>query len=188
MRVTPLAVASAKFSEEQAIEWARADAAMTHPNSSCLDANAAYVLAIRHMVLNPGDSRGAVRAARGYLSQLKSEVKEWLDEAIEGTLPAAHPQAGYVRIAFTYAFYHLDQRSPLRSALSETLLQGGDTDTNACIVGGLIGAYRGATKMMEQEGLRRMVGPVLMCDPSLGQDRPDVYHAASAGYWLPKIF
>ena len=28
-------------------------------------------------------------------------------------------------------------------ALQDTLLQGGDTDTNACIVGGMIGALHG---------------------------------------------
>ncbi len=187
MRVTPLGVASAKFSAQQAIDWAGADAAMTHPHPSCTQANAAYVLAIRHLVLNPGDSPGAVRTAREYLQAQGSEAGEWLDEALEGNLPEAHPQAGYVRIAFSHAFHHLSQKSSLRVALTQTLLRGGDTDTNACIVGGLVGASGGAARLMESEASRKLIAPVLKCDPSLGQERPEVYHASSAAFWIPKI-
>ena len=31
--------------------------------------------------------------------------------------------------------------------MRQTIMQGGDTDTNACIVGGMIGAYLGASKL-----------------------------------------
>jgi ADP-ribosylglycohydrolase len=185
MRITPLAVASAKWSAEEAIHWARVDAAMTHPHVTCQAVNAAYVLAVRHLVLHPGDSDGAINAAREHLKAEHNEALEWLDEAIEGQLPNAHPQAGYVRIAFTYAFYHLSRRSSLRPALADTLMMGGDTDTNACIVGGLMGAYRGATKLMASEPARKLICPVLMCDPSLGQVRPTAYHARNLQYWLP---
>jgi ADP-ribosyl-[dinitrogen reductase] hydrolase len=184
MRITPLAVASAKWSAEEAIHWARVDAAMTHAHVTCQAVNAAYVLAVRHLVLSPGDSDGAVNAAHSFLSGEHNEALEWLDEAIEGRLPNAHPQSGYVRIAFTYAFHHLCQRSSLRQALANTLLMGGDTDTNACIVGGLVGAYRGITKLMAAEVSRKLVFPVLMCDPSLGQARPEVYHASNLTKWM----
>jgi ADP-ribosylglycohydrolase len=184
MRITPLAVASAKWSAEEAIQWARVDAAMTHPHVTCQAVNAAYVLAVRHLILSPGDSEGAVNAAHAYLAAEHNEALEWLHEAIEGQLPDAHPQAGYVRIAFTYAFHHLSRRSSLRQALADTLLMGGDTDTNACIVGGLMGAYRGITKLMASEASRKLVCPVLMCDPSLGKPRPDVYQSESIKGWL----
>lgn len=177
MRITPLAAASAKWTAEEAVHWARVDAAMTHPHDTCQAVNAAYVLAVRHLVLHPGDSNGAFDAAYNYLRLERSEAQEWLDEAIEGNLPAAHAQAGFVRLGFTYAFHHLDKRSSLRSALADTLQRGGDTDTNACIVGGLIGAYRGASNLLGSDASRRLIYPVLMCDPSLGQARPDRYHA-----------
>jgi ADP-ribosylglycohydrolase len=185
MRITPLAVASAKWSAEEAIQWARVDAAMTHPHVTCQAVNAAYVLAVRHLILRPGDCDGAISVAHAYLAGEHNEALEWLDEAIEGQLPDAHPQAGFVRIAFTYAFHHLSRRSSLRQALADTLVMGGDTDTNACIVGGLIGAYRGITKLIAAETSRKLVFPVIMCDPSLGQDRPEGYHAASIKDWMP---
>lgn len=187
MRITPLAVASAKLSEEDAVRWAKADARMTHPHITCTEVNAAYVLAIRHLILNAGDSEGAITVAYNYLQASSNEASEWLEDALEGNLPDAHPQAGYVRIAFTYAFYHLKQRSSFRSALSDTLLRGGDTDTNACIVGGLIGAYRGVSNLVNSEASRKLIFPVLMCDPSLGQNRPEVYHSSNAPVWLQAI-
>jgi ADP-ribosylglycohydrolase len=187
MRITPLAAASAKWTAEEAVHWARVDAAMTHPHATCQAVNAAYVLAVRHLVLHPGDSDGAFDAAYNYLRHERNEAQEWLDEAIEGNLPATHPQAGFVRLAFTYAFHHLEKRSSLRSALADTLQRGGDTDTNACIVGGLIGAYRGASNLLGSDASRRLIYPVLMCDPSLGQDRPSVYHGAICSTLLQRL-
>ena len=46
---------------------------------------------------------------------------------------------GLVKIAFTYAFRHLLFGSDCKSAIAKILKGRGDTDTNACIVGGLIG-------------------------------------------------
>jgi ADP-ribosyl-[dinitrogen reductase] hydrolase len=177
----------AVFSEKDAVVFAMADARMTHPNVSCTQANAAYVLAIRHLVLNPGDRKGAISAAQKFLAEVSSEVTEWLDEAISGDLPDALPQAGFVRIAFTYAFFHLNQGSSYRAAISDTLIRGGDTDTNACIVGGLVGAYRGLNNLLVSEASRKMIYPVMMCDPSLGQIRPDVYHASSVPLLLRRL-
>jgi ADP-ribosylglycohydrolase len=187
MRITPLAAASAKWTAEEAVHWARVDAAMTHPHVTCQAVNAAYVLALRHLVLHHGDSDGAFDAAYNYLRHERNEAQEWLDEAIEGDLPAAHPQAGFVRLGFTYAFYHLEKRSSLRSALADTLQRGGDTDTNACIVGGLIGAYRGASSLLGSDASRRLVCPVLLCDPSIGQNRPGLYFAKNSTQWLERL-
>jgi len=46
------------------------------------------------------------------------------------------------------------------------LLGGGDTDTNACIVGGLIGAACGAESIPDH-----MKTPVLSCDTARGEQR-----------------
>lgn len=53
------------------------------------------------------------------------------------------PQMGWVKIAFDHAFRHLRLGSNFETAMAETLKLGGDTDTNACIVGALIGAAEG---------------------------------------------
>jgi len=48
-----------------------------------------------------------------------------------------------VIIALSYAFFYLKNDYTFESAIQSILLKGGDTDTNAAIVGGLIGARWG---------------------------------------------
>ncbi len=42
-----------------------------------------------------------------------------------------------------WAFYYLNKQTSYNDALRDILLRGGDTDTNAAIVGGLLGAADG---------------------------------------------
>jgi ADP-ribosyl-[dinitrogen reductase] hydrolase len=55
-------------------------------------------------------------------------------------IPAQPENIGFLKIAFVWAFYYLKNETTYSEALKEILLQGGDTDTNAAIVGGLLGA------------------------------------------------
>jgi len=169
MRIAPLGIWSWKLDEETAAEAARADSRLSHPNAVCQHANAAYVAAIRHLMLNPGDGSGAIDAAFRVVSREDgAEVFQWLLDARSGIGPSYYPQAGYVRIAFTHAFRHLQMETPFYDALHETLRGGGDTDTNGCIVGGLIGALHG------EGGIPAwMKQTVLNCETSLGRPRPD---------------
>lgn len=176
MRVTPLAVAAAACSFDESIALAYQDAELTHPNIACKQANASYVLAIRHLILRPGDSTGAIEVAQRYLDPLQSEVGCWLDDAINGNIQDASRMIGFVRHGFTRAFHHLARGSKLREALSHTLDAGGDTDTNACIVGGLLGAYWGIDEIAGNSRTGPMLEAVLNCDTSLGQSRPARYH------------
>ena len=81
----------------------------------------------------------------------------------------------------------MKQRSSFREALADTLARGGDTDTNACIVGGLIGAFRGIKKLLESEVTRKLIYPVLLCDTAMGQPRPEIYHPKNAPGWMKSL-
>jgi ADP-ribosyl-[dinitrogen reductase] hydrolase len=180
MRATPLVVATANLSAEETSEICYADTRMTHPHIVCQHATAAYVLAIRQLMRSPSDRLGAFTAAETFLSGLLSEPYEWLMEAKDSQAPiAAWPNAGHVKIAFMHAFYHLHKENSFASSLTETLLEGGDTDTNACIVGGLIGAARGVTGLLAKPRTEKMVKTLLYADTSLGQVRPERFHPAS---------
>ena len=72
-----------------------------------------------------------------------------------------------MRIAFTHAFHHLLVGTGYEEALRQVLSGGGDTDTNACIAGGLIGARCGVHAIPSQ-----MVQAVLECDTQRGRHRP----------------
>ena len=173
MRATPLAVWGAARSEEALIAAAQADARLSHPNPACVDAGVAYLLAIASLVRTPGDAPRALGVARAWAAtNACEEVRGWLDEAEAGVIVPYAPQDGFVRIAFTHAFRHLGLGTPYVDALRETLAGGGDTDTNACIIGGLVGARWGARSIPEP-----MKATVLGCDTRLGKHaRPAELH------------
>ncbi len=58
MRISPLGIFGANHSLQQVEDWARADAALTHTNPICLQANALFTMAIAHAIrsgITPGD-------------------------------------------------------------------------------------------------------------------------------------
>jgi ADP-ribosyl-[dinitrogen reductase] hydrolase len=171
MRSTALAVWSTRVTVEEAIKLAQLDARLTHPNLSCQYANAAYIVAIRHLVLQPGDRTGALKTAAETLQVLGAEeVRAWFDHALVDGEVSCHPTAGFIKIAFTLAFKHLAKSTAYETALSETLMGGGDTDTNACIVGGLLGTLHGVNGIPVA-----MTQALLSCDTKLGRKRPPLY-------------
>jgi len=65
---------------------------------------------------------------------------------------------------------------PYRHSVKETLRRGGDTDTNCCIVGGIMGAYHGLSKLPADA-----VHKVLTCEqntPGERMNRPDFVNPA----------
>ncbi len=120
-------------------------------------------------MLNPGDGEGAFETAGRWAERLgNAEVREWIDLAEINDAVGYHPSAGFVKYGFVHAFRHLKNKSSYLDALFETLSGGGDTDTNACIVGGLVGAYQG------EEGIAApMKDALLRCDTEKGRRRPE---------------
>ncbi len=75
------------------------------------------------------------------------EVQQWVlrDSAQPLDSIACHgPTAGWARWGLTLAFHHLRRGTPFEDSIRLTLCRGGDTDTNAAIVGGMAGAMHGA--------------------------------------------
>ncbi|RLN98825.1 hypothetical protein BBJ28_00001415 [Nothophytophthora sp. Chile5] len=145
MRITPLALWSAGESEETIAALARAEATLSHPNQVCQDCNAVYCLMVEHLLRHPGDSQGAVdRAERFVIANVHSVAREWfLTESLDISELVCTRQVGHVRWAFVLATHFLRRNESYERAIQQTLLKGGDTDTNAAIVGGLIGALHG---------------------------------------------
>jgi ADP-ribosylglycohydrolase len=173
MRATPLGVWGANRDNAALVAAAQDDARLSHPNPACVDAAVAYVLAIASLIRAPGDVARA-RALAGEWAEQHAceEVRRWLDDADAGTHVPYTPQDGFVRIAFTHAFRHLAAGTTYVDALRETLAGGGDTDTNACIIGGLLGARWGASAIPET-----MRSAVLGCDTRRGRNtRPETLH------------
>lgn len=59
------------------------------------------------------------------------------------TSKQSRPTMGYVKWGFILAFNCLYRGLSFEDSMLESLVLGGDTDTNCAIVGGLVGAARG---------------------------------------------
>lgn len=173
MRATPIGLWGHRMKTNDLALIAKVDSRLSHPNKSCRDAVACYAIAIAHLMNHLGDRKGAMERVTEWADvNAVAEVCHWLDDARDNVEVPYHPQIGFIKIAFTHAFRHLWLGTDYPEALRETLAGGGDTDTNACIVGGLIGAACGAEQVTEV-----MQTAVLNCDTSLGRHpRPDWLH------------
>jgi ADP-ribosyl-[dinitrogen reductase] hydrolase len=165
MRITPLGIWGHKLDDQTLARYAQQDSQLSHPNPSCCHAVACYCIAIANLLRQPGDRQNALDKVELWAKDhANQEVLSWLKMAKANIDIPYHPQIGFIKIAFTHAFRHLYNGSDYVSALRETLAGGGDTDTNACIVGGLMGAVSGLKSIPES-----MVEGVLNCDTNQGK-------------------
>ncbi len=173
MRSTPIAVYYSNQPPLKIAEYARQDAMLSHPNEVCQDCNAIYTVAIAHLIQHPGDAQGAIEIAESIPACDK--VKSWLQGGFEG---GCDKNIGHVKHAFTLAFTHLRKKTSYEMAIYDTLLEGGDTDTNAAIVGGLIGALHGYESIPEYMRI-----PVEQFDSSTHDPSETLL-----GYWRPREY
>jgi ADP-ribosyl-[dinitrogen reductase] hydrolase len=164
----------------RAIHAAEVDAELSHPNVVCREVNAVYVAACTLLMrgLTPEEVLAMITE---YVEKnvTSPSVKKWFLEdslADPGDMDCK-VNAGHVRWAFTLAMHFL--RRPevsYEEAIRVTLMKGGDTDTNACIVGGLVACYQPIPSYM--------LDPVLAfdCTSGKGRKRPAAY---SAGAYFP---
>ena len=179
MRASPLGLLAHAQAPAFAAEVARRDAELTHPNPACLDANAAFVVAVAHAVRHGDGAEAAWQAAHGWAKAAGAAtlVLDALEEA-RSRPPVCDPAAGrgWVRVALQNAFYELLHAPSLEAGVVATVRRGGDTDTNAAITGALLGAVHGRDAIPRQ--WRSMV---LSCRPLEGhalRPRPPQYWPA----------
>ncbi len=148
MRVAPIGIAI--WSHKRAAVWARQDAMLTHPHPVCVAASAAFAAAIA-AGLEGADPAGMWKVAHETAGggthydawDDGGVVRDCLAQAREEGLRDVTRQQGWVLIALQNAFHRLLARQSLETALIETVMMGGDTDTNAAICGALLGAAQG---------------------------------------------
>lgn len=147
MRATAIATWIATKSgadSKMGVECAKEDARLSHPSIVCQEVNAIYVFAIINL-LQGKTPKEVIELLDDFVdNELTSEkVKYWyFQESLDINDMDATKQIGHVRWGFVMAIYFL--RHPeitYENTIKITLMKGGDTDTNAAIVGGMVGAY-----------------------------------------------
>ena len=164
MRTAPIGVLFAGSDHERRVA-ALNDSAITHFDPRCRLACAAYDAAIAAAVNGTSDAKTLWQAALdevalasevisaqyepGDLAVAVSAVRTDLLAATEddpdlyGPEVHLHKHQGFVRVAFRLAFWELLHRPTFRDAVLDAANRGGDADTNAAIVGALVGSRVG---------------------------------------------
>lgn len=155
MRCCALALAG-WHNVDELMDWSDQDASLTHSNAVCLAANRAYLRALAKG-LSGGDPQDMFDAAR---AGSEGPVQTALEAALSGPPGDFMTHMGWVLVALQNAFYRLLHSKSLYDGVVETVRAGGDTDTNGCIAGALLGAYHGVGAIPAQWRLA-----VLSCRP-----------------------
>lgn len=143
MRITPLAIwgAGQSLSDSDLADLARADASITHTHLVCRDANAVYVVAMRYALMSQRTAREVYDYALDW-AQNHAVEPSVLERLILAESAPPTSGSGWVLNAFQAAFYAL-LHLPYQEGVSWSISIGSDTDTNAAITGGLLGALYG---------------------------------------------
>ncbi len=144
MRISPLGIFGVGR-PQQAAEWAREDSRLTHPHPICQDACAVFVAAIAATIADGLSPRNCYETALRETDRLKVQVavRQALEHAQHTPPQDYQTQMGWVLIALQNAFYQLLHAPNLEEGIVDTVMRGGDTDTNAAIAGALLGAVHG---------------------------------------------
>lgn len=173
MRAAPLAVLQEG--------WARAvtaDCSLSNFHPTCVDATVAYVGALRALLAGASPAEAAQAAAA--LAK-EDDVAQVLEGARLGAARDVTEQKGWVLHALHCAFFALAMppRVSFRERVEAVVRLGGDTDTNAAVAAGLVGASYGAAAMRADDVVDVNLDIVLDCDPDAGEfPRPAGYRAA----------
>lgn len=178
MRISPSGVFGARHDLEQVAGWAQEDAAVTHPHRVCLEINALFAMAIAHAVRTGCSSEEIYKRIVTWADAMGVEgsVRTAISGAAETPPRDYMHQQGWVLIAFRNALWQLLHAPSLEEAVVDTVMRGGDTDTNACIVGALLGAVYGREAVPD-----RWVQSILNCRPA--SERPGVFRPRPRDYW-----
>lgn len=164
MRCSPLAIYLAgdgkdfEASENQIL--IETDVRHTHSNFVVITAVKSYLKCLQ-VLIKTGDKQQGFEAAKSLVSKSRCPlVQDWLEKAEQGkqfpvSLSPFTPGntnivtsgdgrcMGYIGIAYQLAFYELLHGENFEKSLINAIKVGGDTDTNGCIVGAMLGALYG---------------------------------------------
>jgi ADP-ribosylglycohydrolase len=178
MRLSPLGVFGYALSAEDLAELARRDASLTHPHPVCQDASALFAVTVARALARGGTGAELYDFAADWAASagLHADVRDDLAAAAEDPPADYSRNMGWVRIALHNAFFQLRNAKSLEAGVVDTVMAGGDTDTNAAIAGALLGAAYGESAIPSQ-----WREAVLNCRPELG--RPGVRRPRPREFW-----
>lgn len=182
MRVSPLGIFGAGRARADVMKWARKDALITHVHPVCVQANALYAALIAQAILEGTNGTELYEMLLGWMKRMKLEpsLRQVVECAAHEPPGDYESHMGWVLVAFQNALWQMLHAPSLEEGVVSTVMQGGDTDTNAAIAGALLGAIYGEEAIPDQ--WRKAI---LSCCPEEGrpgvkQPRPEIYWPVDA--------
>ncbi len=178
MRISPLGIFGAKFNPEQVVEWAAQDAKLTHPNPVCIQANALYAIAISRSISTGCKNEELYNhiVLRAKEMNVEKSLLKCILMAAESPPEDFMTRMGWVLIAFQNSLWQLLHSKNTEEGIVDTLMRGGDTDTNAAISGALLGAVNGVESIPQ-----RWIKIIINCRPEAG--KPGVNRPRPECFW-----
>ena len=141
MRTLPLALTGHDLAPADLAGWASRASAVTHASALARTTCALYALVAADLVRGRTDRQAALTDATARLRELVAGRER---EALEQVLAwPTREGRGHVIDAFWSAWDAFAGASDYRDAIARAVAYGRDTDTTACIAGGLAAAYWG---------------------------------------------
>ena len=168
MRVSPLGIFGAGRKRADVMAWAKKDAALTHVHPVCGQANALFAALLAHAIREGATGAELYETLLGWMKRMKLEpaLREAVERAAHEKPRDCQSQMGWVLIALQNALWQMLHAPSFEEGVVDTVMQGGDTDTNAAIAGALLGAIHGEEAMPAQ-----WREAILNCRPELGNPR-----------------
>jgi len=182
MRISPLGIFGANYDLAKVSDWAQQDAALTHPHPVCLHANALFAMAIADAIGTGKNAQEIYDQIRNWAMEMRIGaplMKAIVDASTSPPSDFLHLQ-GWVLIGFQNALWQLLHAPSLKKGVVDTVMRGGDTDTNAAIAGALLGAVYGREAVPAE-----WQDKLLNCRPEAGrrhvrQPRPQCFWPVDA--------
>lgn len=162
MRIMPIALFCVNKTDKILKKLVKQECILTHPNKIIRDFTYIYCLAVKYSILE-------YKKEDIYNILLENSKNPRVIITLQDALDTSEPTYivkgrgledyintdntsyfGYIGIAFQNALYALLHFDNITDALVYICKKGGDTDTNACIACGLLGAYYGSSTFNKQ--------------------------------------
>jgi len=179
MRISPLGIWGAN--QDRKILWqaAKEDALLTHVHPVCQQVNQIFATLIAESIRSAKNRFDLyvdlATHPENYCSEpILHDIRECIVKAVDIKPLLDQGNRGWVLMALQNALYQLTHAETFEQAVIDTVMGGGDTDTNGAICGALMGAVYGYFAIPQNWCTK-----VLSC-------KPDNQHNAT--YVRPKFF
>lgn len=175
MRAGIIGVWARSCSDDKIFEFGKLDAQLSHCSEVCQEVNGLYCLIIAK-IINGIPVNEILNTIEKRISN--GEIREWFEQANSLANINCKKNIGYCKHGFQLVIYFLQNPTSYSQAIKTTLLKGGDTDTNAKIVGSVVGGLVGFDEIPDY-----MLRPVINFDcvnTDVGHPRPKKYNVSKA--------